>query len=380
MSFVEPFADELLSSWLARVRCDQRAPGEPLLRAYRNRAGHWRHPDVNPKKSMIAELAASEGFTENSVAELGLCYRYPRITPDFVAWHHVPSDDPSRDFAPALTLRLSWCSRCLAEDYAAGRPAYIRADWAMAAWGFCFRHHWPLVDRCVSCGSSHWAIKRSSQGPPRLCCIRCRRGLERAHPRALELEPAAQPIWINIVAFEAALRGALRGKVPDQFRFNDTSAGQLLEESARICLLFARAHRRWRLRDKLLHRFAAPVLTLDNVCPNEPSCEMPLALASPSMRRCLIAICAAMLDADCDPTVRNEDEPVVDVWARMVDSIALQQFIQDRQACSPTLKRTVEAACHRNEKVERMSALRSASTAYKTLFRDTAGNAFSSRH
>jgi hypothetical protein len=137
MSFVEPFADELLSSWLARVR-DQRAPGEPLLRAYRNRAGHWRHPDVNPKKSMIAELAASEGFTENSVAELGLCYRYPRITPDFVAWHHVPSDDPSRDFAPALTLRLSWCSRCLAEDYAAGRPAYIRADWAMAAWGFCF--------------------------------------------------------------------------------------------------------------------------------------------------------------------------------------------------------------------------------------------------
>lgn len=230
MSFVEPFADELLSSWLARVRCDQRAPGEPLLRAYRNRAGHWRHPDVNPKKSMIAELAASEGFTENSVAELGLCYRYPRITPDFVAWHHVPSDDPSRDFAPALTLRLSWCSRCLAEDYAAGRPAYIRADWAMAAWGFCFRHHWPLVDRCVSCGSSHWAIKRSSQGPPRLCCIRCRRGLERAHPRALELEPAAQPIWINIVAFEAALRGALRGKVPDQFRFNDTSAGQLLKD------------------------------------------------------------------------------------------------------------------------------------------------------
>ncbi|MDV3481473.1 hypothetical protein RZ533_20180 [Sphingobium yanoikuyae] len=87
-----------------------------------------------------------------------------------------------------------------------------------------------------------------------------------------------------------------------------------------------------------------------------------------------------MLDADCDPTVRNEDEPVVDVWARMVDSIALQQFIQDRQACSPTLKRTVEAACHRNEKVERMSALRSASTAYKTLFRDAAGNAFSSRH
>lgn len=35
MSFVEPFADELLSSWLARVR-DQRAPGEPLLRVLKD--------------------------------------------------------------------------------------------------------------------------------------------------------------------------------------------------------------------------------------------------------------------------------------------------------------------------------------------------------
>jgi len=84
MSFVEPFADELLSSWLARVRCDERASGEPLLRAYRNRAGHWRHPDVTPQRSMIAELAASVGISVTRVAKLGLCYRYPKITSDFV--------------------------------------------------------------------------------------------------------------------------------------------------------------------------------------------------------------------------------------------------------------------------------------------------------
>lgn len=168
----------------------------------------------------------------------------------------------------------------------------------MAAGGFCSRHHWPLVDRCGTCESPHWTMGRSPHGPPRMCCARCHRRLERANPRALELEPAAHSLWKMIAGFEAALRDALTGKVPDQFRFNDTSASQLLDETSTICLLLARARRRAGLRDELFDRFAKPALTLEDACPDEPSCEMPLALASPSLRRCLIAICAAMLDAN----------------------------------------------------------------------------------
>ncbi|EJL26731.1 hypothetical protein PMI02_02950 [Novosphingobium sp. AP12] len=58
---------------------------EPLLRAYRNSAGHWRHPDVHPTRSMIAELATNTGIAPNQIAKLSLRYRYPRINPDFVA-------------------------------------------------------------------------------------------------------------------------------------------------------------------------------------------------------------------------------------------------------------------------------------------------------
>lgn len=372
MTFVEPFPDELLSSWLMRMQPDRNAMNEPILRAYRNRAGHWRHPDVHPTRSMIAELATNTGIAPNQIAKLGLCYRYPRINPYFVAWRYVPSVYLGQDCAPALSLRITWCSRCLAEDYAGGRAAYVRADWAMAAGGFCSRHHWPLVDRCVICGSVHWAMKRSPQGPPRMCCARCRRGLERANAKALELEPAAHSLWKMIATFEAALRDALKGKLPDQFRFNHTSASQLLGETSTICLLLARARRRAGLRDEFFDRFATPALTLEDSYPDEPSCEMPLALANPPLRRCLIAICAAMLDANYGATGLCHGKLAADIWSRTVGSMALQHFIQNRRACSSTLKRKLEAARDRNEQLERISSLRDASHTYETLFQGSA--------
>ena len=215
-------------------------------------------------------------------------------------------------------------------------------------------------------------MKRSPHGSPRMCCGRCHRGLERAHPKALELEPAAQPLWVMIAAFEAALRGVLTGRVPDQFRFNDTSAAQLLEETSIICVLFASAHRHLGLRDGLFDRLATPALTLGHFCPDEPSSEMPLALASPPPRRCMIATCAAILDADCGATGLCQSELVVDIWARIVVSIALQHFIQDRLVCSSMLKRKMEAARHRNEQIDRMSYLRDASNTYKYIFRGAA--------
>ncbi|WP_404478507.1 hypothetical protein [Novosphingobium sp. BL-52-GroH] len=172
-----------------------------------------------------------------------------------------------------------------------------------------------------------------------------------------------------IAGFEAALRDALTGKVPDQFRFNDTTAPQLLDETSTICLLLARARRRAGLRDELFDRFATPALTLEDACPDEPSCEMPLALASPSLRRCLIAICAAMLDADYGATELCQGKLVVDIWSRTVGSMALKHFIQDRLACSSTLKRKLEAARHRNEKLDRILSLRNASNTYKSLFK-----------
>lgn len=366
----EPFADELLSSWLDRRRQGQRQSIEPDFRAYRDARGHWRHPDVQPQQAMIHALASRYDVALDKIDHLALGFRYQKIGNPFIAWHYFPPDYFVWGSTPRPTLRRAWCSRCLAEDFAADRTAYARADWVVAAWSFCPRHRWPLIDRCITCGSGNWIIKRAPRGPPRMFCTNCHRPLERAHPKALKVETAARPFWDKIAAFEAALRGALAGKVPDQFRFNNTSARQLLEETSEICLLLGRCHARLGLRDLLFERFASPALTLSEDCYQDLPFEMPLALAELPLRRSLLAICAAILDSGFDTAnVRPEDgEPAVDLLALIASDSAVDRFVRDRRVCSPTLKKQVAIARQRNETRERIWALRRAVKSLEGIF------------
>lgn len=369
----EPFADELLSSWLERRRRGQQPPFEFDLRAYRDARGHWRHPDVQPQQAMIHALASRYDVAPDNIDHLALGFRYQKISDPFIAWHYFPPDYSVWGSTLRPTLRQAWCSRCLAEDFAADRTAYVRADWVVAAWSFCPRHRWPLLDRCITCGSGNWTIKRAPRGPPRMFCNNCHRPLERAHPKALEVEGAARPFWDKIAAFEATLRGGLGGKVPNQFRFSNTSARQLLEATSRICCLLSRCRARRGLRDLLFERFANPALTLSEDCYQDLPFEMPLALAELPLRRSLLAICAAILDSGFDRvTARPDDgEPALDMVARIASDSEVDRFVRDRRACSSTLESQVSAARQRNESRERIWELRRAVKRLEDLFQST---------
>lgn len=160
-------------------------------------------------------------------------------------------------------------------------------------------------------------------------CCNCHRPLERAHPRAIELEPTARPLWDKVIAFEAELRAAMHVKVPDQFRFNNTSARQLLEETSHICLLLARCHARPAMRWLMFDRFTIPALALEQYCVGLLPYELLLALADLPLRRCLQAICAAILNKNFDTgesLAVNSPAPPIDRsrgWLEALHSITL---------------------------------------------------------
>lgn len=360
--FLEPFADELLSSWIARRRPGQALPARLEPRAYRNAKGLWRHHDIHPQPRWLHALAAHFDIDVVQITSLAVSRRYPLLDNHLTAWGFLPPTYPVWGGLHAPVLCRSWCSQCLAEDYAAGRPAFVRADWVVAAFSFCPRHRWPLLDRCISCGSGTWRIVRPPRGPHRMFCCNCHRSLERANPMALALEPTARAMWDKIAAFEGQLRSALVGQLPDQFRFPCTSATQLLRETVRICVLLARCSARRAWHDLLYDRFANDTLTLGQPCFSYLDCAMPLALADLPLRRCLLAICAAILDHDFEPTGASiqASSPTIDIFARMAQDHALDDFLEDRTACSPTLVKQVGGARLRNSQRARIWALRQA--------------------
>lgn len=358
--FLEPFADELLSSWIARRQRGPPLPARLEPRAYRNAKGLWNHPDIRPQRRWLHALAEHFDIDAEQIDQNAVSRRYPRLDNLLTAWGFLPPSYPvwGRPHRPILCK--SWCSQCLAEDYAADRPAYVRAEWVIAAFSFCPRHRWPLLDRCTSCGNAMYQIVRPPRGPHRMFCCNCHRPLERAHPKALELEPPERRMWDKIAAFEAQMRRALAGQVPDQTRINNTSATQLLGETVRICLLLASCNARHAWHDLLYGRFANDTLTLGQECFSHLDCAMPLALADLPLRRCLLAICAAILDPEFGSAVNDPGQatPIIDVFTGIAQDHELDSFIGDRKACSPALVKQLGAARTRNKERARLWALR----------------------
>lgn len=360
--YFEPFADELLSSWIARRRRGQALPAHLEPRAYRNAKGLWRHPDIRPQPSWLRALAEHFDIDVEQIGSNAVFRRYPLLDNRLTAWGFLPPSYPVPGGTHRPILCKCWCSQCLAEDYAAGRPAYVRADWVVTTFSFCPSHHWPLFDRCSSCGSAMYQIVRPPRGPQRMFCCNCHRSLERANPKALELEPTARGMWGRIASFEAQLRRALAGQVPNQFRFNNTSATQLLGETVRICVLLACCSARRAWHDLLYERFANDTLTLGQVCSDYLDCAMPLALADLPLRRCLLAISAAILDRGFEPIGASSQVslPTIDVFAKIAQDYAVDDFLEDRTTCSPTLAKQVGSARVRNAQRTRIWALRQA--------------------
>lgn len=142
-----PLPDELLTSWWTRRSHDHRGRVLTEPRAVRDRVGQWRHPDIRPASMWLKVAAKQFGVETSQLRANTIDQLYPELPLDFLAWDWSPfgTEDGTPRTAPRLAV--TWCSRCLAEDFAAGRPAHIRHQWTMAASGFCHLHRWPLDER-----------------------------------------------------------------------------------------------------------------------------------------------------------------------------------------------------------------------------------------
>jgi hypothetical protein len=76
-----------------------------------------------------------------------------------------------------------------------------------------------------------------ARGPLRMICDACWQPMERTSAPAIYAGKDALLCWDHVIAFEQQCIGAIKGRTPDQFRFNFTSADQLLNEVRGICRL-----------------------------------------------------------------------------------------------------------------------------------------------
>ncbi|WP_225207635.1 TniQ family protein [Novosphingobium huizhouense] len=233
--YLAPLPDELLTSWYARRSHKLRARPNAEPQAVQDRSGAWRHPDIQPTRSWLKAAAAKFHVDAAVLAANSLARLRPGVPADFLAWEWAPFSEALGGYRPAPKLAQAWCCRCLAEDFAAGRPAHIRMQWADAASSFCQVHRWPLFDHCPFCRSCQWKLVAPPRGPLRMFCKECWHPLDQAIPDAFAYADGYRNQWDCVAAFEAEVHVALRGRTPDQFRFNFTSASQLINEVRDIC-------------------------------------------------------------------------------------------------------------------------------------------------
>ena len=357
-AYLPPFADELLTSWHARRRIYEGGPRQLATKAALDRNGDWRHPDIRPTIGWLKAASAQLDVPVAVLKECALARRYPALPLDFAAWDFALFVGRPDELRPAPKLRISWCTRCLAEDYASGRPAYVRQHWVLAATGFCHAHNWPLQDMCSGCGAGQWRFANPARGPLRLLCLGCWRPLERALPATLACQPAAQECWDCVIAFEAELLSAVQGRTPNQFRFNFTSANQLINAVRDICRLLTRRRPTHARSEIALNRFINPNLSPDRMPVDCPPIDatFPLATASLTQRRALLAAAAAIIDPlpSVGKTLFGQDSGVaIDTFVASVEGSALNLCLSRTKKWSPSFCSRITAAlrCRRREKL-----------------------------
>ncbi|MCZ4344324.1 TniQ family protein [Sphingomonadaceae bacterium G21617-S1] len=343
-----PFPDELLTSWLARQNHSVRDYAFPRPKVVVDREGRWRLPDILPPNAWLRAAAEHFGVSQTELGEITIARCDPTIPLDFLAWDKSPFQTGPEILRARPRLHISWCNRCLAEDFAAGQPAYVRRHWVLAATAFCHKHRWPLEEYCTACHSSHWRFSSSAHGPSRMICQDCWRPLERSAPETLAADRNTAECWDSVIALETEVAAALKGRTPDQFRFNFTSADQLVNEVRDLSQLLAGNHRRLARTDSPLNDFPCPAMTRGRIQPEYGSSNVPfpLAVAPLPMRRCLLAVANAIIDPRIEigsVLVGAEKPSAIEIFVASVDCDALTRCAAHVGRWSPSFqKRIVE--------------------------------------
>jgi hypothetical protein len=316
-----PFRDELLSSWSNRIRSRHKLrpdrPDMPLQMDYRGRKRSWASASANPTDQWLKQAAARTGQPMDALASLALSRSRPGIPWHWYSWSDAPirlGIIPNRN----PSLLWSWCSRCLAEDYAAGRSAYIRRDWVLAYSTYCRIHLWPLTSHCQLCGSGSWSFSTLTGEPTRMQCANCSRYLERSEPSVFHDGDRPSKISLELMAIESEIAKALRGKVPDQFRFNFTSSEQLLREFVDFPRLLSKTYYfRWLKHRPIEFGYGStfPILSHDSRSFDPP---FALSVARKSMARRLLVATSLIIGGIDKEAIFGGDSPDSDGAKRLL--------------------------------------------------------------
>lgn len=155
-----PFRDELLSSWVARVA--EHYGAEPLeLMVYLagqggGDPGARQVDDVAPDMGLLRLWAKACRIDPARLRHRSLASRYPDLPQDWFLNETVPV-----------------CLACFDADVAAGRDAYLRADWRLAEQVVCPAHRTLLLDRCPACRGGLRLSFRMLNGLLRPFCRKC---------------------------------------------------------------------------------------------------------------------------------------------------------------------------------------------------------------
>ena len=379
-----PFADELLTSWHARQRHSRRGRALPEPKAVRNRKGDWRHPDIRPTRAWLNGTADDLNVPATRLVEHSLAKHYPYLPVDFLAWEHPPGSAGSTGLIPVPRLHVSGCSRCLAEDFASDRPAHVRRQWVLAAVGYCHRHRWPLEDRCNGCGSRTWRFAMPARGPLRMICDACWQPMERTSAPAIYAGKDALLCWDHVIAFEQQCIGAIKGRTPDQFRFNFTSADQLLNEVRGICRLLTRKppnDEYWwcRTRNIPLNDFACDAMTPGYMGLQFYSSDTlnPLAAASPLLRRRLLAAACGIIETNPEigAALFGPDAPsAIERFIARADRGVLDRLLMTDGHWSSAFISQIKAARERMARRFTISKLEAAHRAIRNVFAHASTN------
>lgn len=155
-----PFRDELLSSWMVRVAARYGSEPLELMMYLAGQGGKDAIPrqvdDVVPDTRLLRIWAKACRIDPARLRHRSLVSRHPDRPQDWFLKETVPA-----------------CLACFDADVAAGRDAYLRADWRLAEWAACSAHRNMLLDLCPACRSRLRLSFRMLNGLLRPFCRKC---------------------------------------------------------------------------------------------------------------------------------------------------------------------------------------------------------------
>lgn len=122
----------------------------------------------------------------------------------------------------AVTGSTPVCLACFAADHAAGRDAYLRADWMFAERCICPVHGQLLHDRCVSCHRRLSVAFRLRDGRARPACSYC--GLILAGREGEGGRPHDSTLVRTALAVQQEITASVNGESPKRENFEKALA------------------------------------------------------------------------------------------------------------------------------------------------------------